>query len=78
MLELMKSNSEDAQDHLRAKTCQREAKEERSLSKRKTLSGHERQKVCKNNEIIFTITMCCENIMREPKYNELQKSPRIS
>ena len=40
LLELMKANSEDAQDHLHARTCQRETEKGRVKSLEKTLNGH--------------------------------------
>ena len=43
LLELRKANSEDAKDHLHARTCQREAKKGRARSLGKSLNGHERE-----------------------------------
>lgn len=54
LLELMKSNFEDAHDHLHAKTYQREANERRAWSKGKILNIHER-KYENTRKYLFTI-----------------------
>ena len=56
MLELRKANSEDAQDHLHAKTCQREAKKGRARSLGKSLNGHEDHKYA-NTKILCIYNM---------------------
>ena len=54
MLELRKVNFEDAQDHLHARTCQREAKKGRARSLGKSLNGHEETtEICKHKNDMY-------------------------
>ena len=56
MLELMKANSEDTQDHLHAKTCQREAEKGKARSLGKSLNGHvETTDMQTQKDYVFTI-----------------------
>ena len=56
MLQLRKANFEDAQDHLHAKTYQREAEKGRARSLGKSLNGHERpQNIATQEDYVFTI-----------------------
>ena len=61
MLELRKPNSEDAQDHLHAKTYQRETKKGRARSMGKSLNGHvETTRYANTKRYVFTI---CNNVL---------------
>ena len=58
MLELMIGNSKDAQDHLHARTCQREANKGRARSLGKTLNRHE------DHRYANTRRLCIYNMMK--------------
>ena len=54
MLELRMGNSEEAKDHLHARTCQREAKRGEQGAWDKSLNGHERDhRICKHKNIMY-------------------------
>ena len=69
MLELRIANSEDAQDHLHAITCQREAKKGRAKSLGKSLNGHEETTGMQTQE--YYVFKICNNVLHViMKYNE--------
>ena len=53
VLELMKSNSEDSQDHLHENNLSKGSQGRKILELRKTLNGHEREKYA-NTKNLFT------------------------
>ena len=58
------ANSEDAQDHLHAKTCQREARKGRARSLGKTLNAHTRpQDMQTQKDMYLQYAIMCYNVI---------------
>ena len=80
MLELMKSNSEDSQDHVHANNLSKGSqwRKSKELGKNRKRTW-ERTRYANTRKFVFTI---CKkviwNTMREPEYKELEESSRTS